>query len=258
MMSELTVIEAILLGLVQGLGEFLPISSSGHLALLQHFFGIEGDSVLLFAVLLHLGTLISVFIIYWKDIGRMIIEFVLTIKDIFSGKGINMYRSLDRVLMILVIIGTIPTAIIGIVFKDTFESLYLSLFAIGIGLIFTGTILFVADIFAGRIVDKLNSSTKKNGLTRSRNSINESSIDFDNASFGRPYNNIKWWYAIIVGIMQGIAIAPGVSRSGSTLFGALITGIDRKMAVKFAFLLSIPAILGSVILEGKDAISAGV
>ena len=101
--------EAIILGLVQGLAEFLPISSSGHLALLQQWFGIQEDKVLLFAVLLHVGTLISVFIVYWRDIAELIVELFLTIKDLCTGKGLRLQERPVRKLGIMIIVATIPT-----------------------------------------------------------------------------------------------------------------------------------------------------
>lgn len=212
----MTVLQAIILGLVQGLAEFLPISSSGHLAILQYFFGIEGESVLVFTVLMHLGTLISVCIVYAKDIWALIKELCATIKDICTGKGPQINKNETRRLGFMIIVATIPTAIIGILFEDFFDSLYASLVAIGLGLIFTGTIMFLSE------------------------------------KFGSGRHNVmqmKWRTAIFVGIMQGIAICPGVSRSGSTLVGGLTGGLKREFAVKFAFLISIPTILGSIILE---------
>ena len=192
----MTYFEATVLGLVQGLAEFLPISSSGHLALLQNWFGIDETKVLLFTVLLHVGTLISVFIMYWKD-----------------------------KLGVMIIVTTIPTAIIGFLFNDFFDSLYTSVIPIGVGLIITGFLLVFAE--------------KKGESDR-----------------GIKQMNLK--NAIFIGTVQGIAICPGISRSGSTLFGSLICNLDRKFAVKFVFLISIPSILGSAILEAPAAIEAGV
>ncbi len=224
-METLSMFQAIILGLVQGLGEFLPISSSGHLALLQYFFGIEGESVLLFSVLLHLGTLISIFIVYWKDIKDLCIEFFAFIKDIFTGKGFRINANPTRKLGILIIIATIPTGIIGLVFNDLFAGFYGSPIAVGIGLLITGTILFVAERMGGG---------------------------------KREAEQMPFKSAVFVGLMQGFAIAPGISRSGSTLFGGLTTKLKREFAVKFAFLISIPSILGSVILETPKAVSAGI
>ena len=221
----MTYFEATILGLVQGLAEFLPISSSGHLALLQNWFNIDETKVLLFTVLLHVGTLISVFIVYWTDIWELIKELVLTIKDLCTGKGLRMEERPVRKLGVMIIVATIPTAIIGFAFSDFFDSLYTSVLPIGIGLIITGFLL----VFAERI---------------------------GNSNRGIKEMNIR--NALFVGLVQGIAICPGISRSGSTLFGSLVCNLDRKFAVKFVFLISIPSILGSAILEAPAAIEAGV
>lgn len=216
--------EAVILGLVQGLAEFLPISSSGHLALLQQWFGIREDNVLLFTVLLHVGTLISVFFIYWKDIWELIVELCLTIKDLCTGKGLRLEERPVRKLGVMIIVATIPTGIIGVLFGDFFDSLYTSVIPIGIGLIITGFLLIFAE--------KMGEGNR--GIQQ---------MNFRNAIF--------------VGLVQGVAICPGISRSGSTLFGSLLCNLDRKFAVKFVFLISIPSILGSAVLEAPDAIKAG-
>ena len=216
--------EAIILGLVQGLAEFLPISSSGHLALLQQWFGIQEDKVLLFAVLLHVGTLISVFIVYWRDIAELIVELFLTIKDLCTGKGLRLQERPVRKLGIMIIVATIPTGIIGILFNDLFDSLYNSKIPIGIGLIITGFLLVMAE--------RMGASNR--GIEQ---------MNFRNALF--------------IGTVQGIAICPGISRSGSTLFGSLICNLDRKFAVKFVFLISIPSILGSAVMEAPAALESG-
>lgn len=218
-------IEAIILGLVQGLAEFLPVSSSGHLALLQYFFEIEGDKVLFFTVLLHVGTLVSVFVIYWRDIWELLVELVLTVKDLCTGKGLRLAERPIRKLGVMIIVATIPTALIGLLFNDFFNGLYLSLVSIGIGFLITGFLMFFAE--------RIGSSSK--GIER---------MNFRNAVF--------------IGLLQGIAICPGISRSGSTLVGGLVTGLKREFAVKFAFLISIPSILGSVVLELPSAIKAGI
>lgn len=217
--------EAVILGLIQGLAEFLPISSSGHLALMQQWFGIEEDKVLLFAVLLHVGTLVSVFIVYWKDVWELIKELGLTIRDIFTGRGLRIQERPTRKLGVMIIVATIPTGIIGILFNDFFNSLYNSVIPIGIGLIITGFLLILAERMgsASRGIQKMN------------------------------YRN-----ALFIGTVQGIAICPGISRSGSTLFGSLMCNLDRKFAVKFVFLISIPSILGSAVMEAPAAIQSGL
>lgn len=221
----MTYLEAVILGLVQGLAEFLPISSSGHLALLQQWFGIEEDKVLLFAVLLHVGTLISVFIVYWKDIWELIVELCLTIKDICTGKGLRLDERPVRKLGVMIIVATIPTGLIGILFNDLFDSLYTSVLPIGIGLMVTGLLLTLAE----------RMGTSKRGIKQMN------------------YRN-----AVFIGIVQGIAICPGISRSGSTLFGSLVCNLNREFAVKYVFLISIPSILGSAVLEAPAALEAGL
>ena len=218
-------LESIVLGLVQGLAEFLPISSSGHLALLQQWFGIEEDKVLLFAVLLHVGTLISVLIVYWKDVWELIVELGLTIKDIFTGKGLRLNERPVRKLGVMIIVATIPTGLIGVLFNDFFNGLYNSVIPIGVGLIITGFLLVIAE----RMGDS-----------------------------NRGIKQMNYRNALFVGVVQGIAICPGISRSGSTLFGSLICNLDRNFAVKFVFLISIPSILGSAVMEAPAAIEAGM
>ncbi len=219
----MTYIQAIILGAVQGLAEFLPISSSGHLALLQNIFGIE--EVLFFAVMLHFGTLISLFIVYWKEIWELVVELFLTIKDVCTGKGLKLEERPIRKLGVMIIVTTIVTGVIGILFEDAFNALYASCVAIGVCLIITGVLMY----FSERI--------GKNNRTLER----------------MNYRN-----SIFIGVMQGLAICPGISRSGSTLVGGLTCGFKRDFAVKYAFLISIPVILGSFILELKDALSVGI
>ena len=220
----MTIFQAIILGLVQGLAEFLPISSSGHLAVLEYFFKINADNVLLFAVLLHFGTLISIFAVYYKDIYELILELGATLKDLFTGKGLQINKNDYRKLGILIVIATIPTGFFGIVFKDSFSGLYNSMLFIGIGFIITSILLFTVQ------------------------------------RFGKERKDIKsmtLWDGFLVGLFQSVAIAPGISRSGATITGSLFSGAKREVAVRFAFLISIPSILGALIIEGKDAFSGG-
>ncbi len=224
----MTYFESFVLGLVQGLAEFLPISSSGHLAILENFFQIDGDKVLPFAVLLHLGTLFSVFFVYWKDIVELILELGRTISDLFKGKGLRLDSSPVRRMGAMIIVATIPTGIIGILFNDIFSAMYLSLAWVALGLFITGFLLFGAE---------KRSSQKK--------STHEE-------------EGIKTSHALMIGVFQGIAIWPGISRSGSTLVGGLLSNLERNVAIKFAFLISIPSILGSVVLEAPAAFQEGM
>ena len=221
----MTYLQAIILGLVQGLAEFLPISSSGHLAILEYFFGIKEDAVLLYAVLLHFGTLLAVFVCFWKDIVELVKELFLTIADLVKGRGLRLDERPVRKLGVMIILSCIPTAIIGVLFGDVFEGLYSKPLAIAIMFIITGIMLIIAE----------NLGTGS-----------------------RTIENMNVRNALFIGIVQGIAIIPGISRSGSTLFSSLLVKLDRAFAVKYVFLISIPTILGSVILELPDGIEAGL
>lgn len=191
-------LKVIMLGIVQGLTEFLPISSSGHLLLGRKLLGLS-DAGLLLDTMLHLGTLIAVVVVFWKDIVYMI-------QNPFSK------------LSLLIVTGTIPTIIIGFTFMDFFEEIALSGLTVGWGFLITGTLLWVAD------------NMKAKGT--------------------KDISEISFKDALIVGTLQGAAIFPAVSRSGSTIAGALFRGINRQSAARFSFLLSLPAIIGAVILQG--------
>lgn len=200
----MNLIQAILLGIVQGVTEFLPISSSGHLVLMQKIFGIT-EPTLIFDTSVHLGTLFAVFVVFKDDI-------------------IGLLKKPFQKLTWLLLAGTIPTAIIGILFKDTFEQMFHSGSTLGFEFLITGVIL-------------LWSGMMKSGHKR----VKETSY-FD---------------AVFIGIMQGIAIMPAISRSGLTISGALFRKLDRDFAAKFSFLLSIPAIIGATVFQIKDIVEIG-
>ena len=220
----MTYFQAVILGLVQGLSEFLPISSSGHLAILENFFGIK-ENLLFFAVMLHFGTLLAVFVAFWKDIWELIQELILTIKDLIGRKGLRLDERPVRKLGVMIIVSCIPTAIIGFAFGDIFEGLYSKPIAIAIMFVITGILLILAETYGGG---------------------------------NRNINDLNYRNSLFIGLIQGIAIIPGISRSGSTLFSSLLCKLDRDFAVKFVFLISIPTILGSLILELPDGIKEGV
>ncbi len=220
----MNIIKAIILGIVQGLTEFLPVSSSGHLAVVQHLLKVPEDRILFLTVLLHFGTLLSVFFIYSKDIIMITVEFAKMLFELITGKGLrvnNEYRTLG----IMIIVATIPTGLMGILFKDVFASFYSSTLIIGISLLITGTLLWFAE--------KANSGK-------------------------RNIKSMRWYDAAIVGIFQGFAITPGISRSGSTIVGSLFRGFNKELATRFSFLISIPAILGATVFEVKDAMAMGL
>jgi undecaprenyl-diphosphatase len=213
------------LGLVQGIAEFLPISSSGHLSLIQNFFGVKTaeDGNLFFDVLLHLGTLISVFIVYWTDIVDMIREFFLGIADL-CRPGKKTSPPPARRLVMLVIIGTLPLFLI-LPFKDAIEGLYSNTYFIGFALLVTGTLLYIADRLSR------GKKTEKNATIAD---------------------------ALVVGVGQALATVPGLSRSGTTIAAGMLRGYDRTFAVRYSFLLSLPAVIGANILSLKGAIAGGI
>lgn len=221
---RVTVIEAIILGIVQGLTEFLPVSSSGHLAVFQHLFGMQEDRILFLTVLLHLGTLLSIFYVYSKDIGLIIIEFIKMIFEVIKGKGLRVSNE-HRKLGIMIIVATIPTGLMGIFLNDVFTSFYSSTLIIGFAFLITGALLWFAE-----------------GVNIGKRNIND----------------MRWYDAAIVGIFQGLAITPGISRSGSTIVGSLFRGFNKELATKFSFLISIPTISGAIILEMKHALEIGL
>jgi undecaprenyl-diphosphatase len=218
----LTFFQAIILGIFQGITEFLPISSSGHLVVLQHFFGIK-EGNLFFTEMLHFGTLISIFIVYFSDIIKIIVEFFKMLGNGIKNRKFKITNSYQK-LALLIIVGSIPTAIIGILFGDIFEKLYSSLIPISIAFIMTGFLLWFVD--------------KK-------------------AKENKRIKNVSYLDAIIIGVFQGIAITPGISRSGSTIAGGLFRGLNRKLATEFSFLLALPATFGAAILGIRDAVATG-
>jgi len=225
--SALSWLSAFFLGLVQGIAEFLPISSSGHLAILQNFFKLENieESHLFFDVLLHLGTLISVCIVYRKDIMEMLRALVglFQKKDVDGGRPVVQNDEKLR-LALMIVIATLPLLVIVFI-KDYIEQLTGRSGFIGLMLVLTGCLLFVSDKLA-----QGNKAERKMTV-----------VD-----------------ALVVGVSQAIATIPGLSRSGVTITAGLCTGFSREFAVRFSFLISIPAIIGANLISIVGAIKAGV
>ena len=207
----MSVLSAIVLGVIQGLTEFLPVSSSGHLVLFQKIFGIE-EPALLFDTMLHVGTLAAVFAVLWKDIWAIL-------------------RKLFQPLTAYLIIATIPTVIFALAFRAPIEKLFETGQFLGICFLITSALLAAAELLSRR------AATGGGGLKKP--------------------GEMNWLDALVVGIMQAVAIVPGVSRSGATLSGALSRGLNRDFAARFSFLLSIPAILGAAVFQLKDVIKGG-
>ena len=225
--------KAVLLGLIQGLTEFLPVSSSGHLVLIKGVLGLDMQSGgMFFDVMLHLGTLLAIFVAFWNDIWHMIKEGFALLGDCFVNLGRfaqnctgagkryrHVVRSSYRKFVVLIIVSTIPTGILGILLSDVVELANGMMIVPSICLFITALFLFVAD----RVEDQ-----------------------------NKKPREIGYGSAAFVGLTQGLATLPGISRSGTTITACLLCGFDRKFAVKYSFIMSIPAVLGAVLLELKD------
>lgn len=214
---------SVLMGALQGVAEFLPISSSGHLAMFQYFFGVENPegTDLLFTVLLHFGTLVSVCVYYWRDILDMIGQFFGGIAGLFSRGGTRAARPGEGLRMILmIVVGTLPLFLV-LPIKDRVEAAFGNILFVSVALIATGFLLFFADRSA-------------KGRKTARNATMKD--------------------ALLVGCAQAVGTLPGISRAGSTISAGMLRGFDRTFAVRFSFLLSLPAVFGANLLELADVV----
>ena len=219
----MTYLSSFLLGLVQGLAEFLPISSSGHLSIAQNLLGLNTEIPEFFDVLLHLGTLVAVFVAYWRDICDLVAELIRGVGDLVHGTTPRQVPPARR-LILLIIVGTLPLFILLPIHKQV-QALSNNMVFIGAALVVTGFLLFACDL------------VRKGKKTERTATIAD---------------------VLVVGLGQAIATMPGISRSGMTIATGCVMGFERKFAVRFSFLLSIPAVLGANILSLKDALDAGI
>ncbi|MEE0859760.1 MAG: undecaprenyl-diphosphate phosphatase [Acutalibacteraceae bacterium] len=245
----MNVFDAIIQGIVQGLTEFLPVSSSGHLAISQHILGVD-EGNLFFNVMLHVGTLLAVIVVYYKLIGRLFVAFAKMVRDIVTGKYRWSKMDEDQNLVVMLVVGLIPLFLLflplpfsgGLTARDLAEiwsgnSGYL--IVVGISLIITSVLLIIGSC-ANKLTEK---SYKARGIARKRGA-------------GRLHLNVI--DAISIGIAQLFAaIFPGISRSGSTLAVGELRGINKQKSLDYAFVLGIPSIIAAALLEGNDAIKAG-
>lgn len=192
----MSIIEAVILGIIQGFSEFLPISSSGHLAVGKHFFGID-EGGMTFVIVVHLGTLLPVLLIFRKDIWSIL-------------------RRPFQKLTALLIVGTLPAVVVALFFSDFVETMFTTINVVAVCFIVTGIVLMLSD--------KISKNT-------------------------RTMEGMGFKDALLIGCAQGVAVMPGISRSGSTITASLARGLNRESAARFAFLMSIPAILGAAVLE---------
>lgn len=218
MAGELSILEAILLGLVQGLTEWLPVSSSGHLVLAHEVAGVD-PSVFL-DLLLHVGTLAVILVFYRETVVDVLRALASAPRAHREGDTLASvwWEDPDRRLGVLVVAGSVPTALVGFTFEETFVAMFSSTLAVGIALLVTGTWLFLSRF------------APEHGLVQPGLAA-----------------------ALLIGLAQGVAIVPGISRSGATIGAALLLGIAREEAVRFSFLLSVPAILGATVLQADAA-----
>lgn len=231
----MTVIQGILLGILQGIAEFLPISSSGHLAVVQKLFSLE-EVPLLFDIMLHLATLLAVVLYFRKKIWTLLCVFGRLIARRPAPKTVNEDDLLcgtearGRMTILAVIITTVVTGAIGVFTSKLIPDMPVKVTCAGF--IVTAILLVVSSI-----IERRNSSAVKNSAEKN--------------------DGIKWYQAIVIGVMQGIGTLPGISRSGSTIAGSQLCGVNRAAAGEYSFIVSIPAILGAFLLELKDFAEVG-
>ena len=222
----MSIFSAILQAIVQGLTEFLPVSSSGHLSLVQHFTGVSAENATFLTAVMHLGTLVAVFIAFWGTLSKLIVEFFLLLRDLFTGRFKWSAMSGYRRMILMLFIALIPLLLVY-PFKDKYDALVSqgNLFFLGACFLLTSLVLYLSE--------KCPRGKKGPKQMTAGN-------------------------AVTVGVAQCVAILPGVSRSGSTLAASMMCGMTKKFAVEFSFILGIPAILGGGLVEVKDAVSAGL
>ncbi len=216
--------QAIILGLVQGLTEFLPVSSSGHLVIFSRLLGVNGEGFLDFTVTVHLATVIATIVVFWKVIWDLL-------KGFFKFKWNDETDYICKILVSL-----IPVMLVGFLLKDWVDGLFSgSLHQVGFALCFTAALLILSD-YLGR-----------------------SSSQAERADKSHPRNGISWWQAFVVGIAQAVAVVPGISRSGSTIATGLLCGVERKGMAQFSFLMVLIPILGEQLLDiAKGLMVSGV
>lgn len=215
-------LQALLLGLVQGLTEFLPVSSSGHLMIARDILGIETEGFMDFTVTVHFATVLSTVIVFWKEIVRLL-------------SGFFRFRYNDETDYVLkVVVSMVPIAIVGLLFKDKVEALFGdNLSTVAVCLIATAVLLCLSDVFGRR---------KKE--------------ETPEGSAGEARNGISWWQAFVVGLSQAVAVAPGLSRSGTTIATGLLCGVKRSVMAQFSFLMVLVPIIGEQCLDILKGFSA--
>lgn len=225
-------LQALLLGLVQGLTEFLPVSSSGHLMIVRELLGVDSEGFLDFTVTVHLATVLSTIIVFWKPICKLL-------------AGLFKFKYNDETDYIFkLVVSMVPVALVGFLFKDKVESLFGdSLTTVAVCLIITAVLLFLSDVFG-------------NGSVRKRISkVPTAAVGEPAEPIAGARNGINFWQAFVVGIGQALAVAPGLSRSGTTIATGLLCGVKRSVMAQFSFLMVLVPILGEQFLDIMKAVS---
>ena len=226
--------EAIILGLVQGLTEFLPVSSSGHLIIGKELLGVEAADDLVFEVLVHAATVLSTIVVFRKQLWSLI-------------RGFFRFRYNDQTDYVLKIcVSMIPVFIVGVFFKDFVEGLFQSVFVVGIALMCTAVLLFLSDMASGSLFGKGGRSTGA-GVSSAESGGSAGHVSLSERKGYR--NGISYWQAFVVGLGQALAVVPGLSRSGTTISTGLLCGVRRDVMAQFSFLMVMIPILGESFLQ---------
>ena len=212
------ILDSLILGALQGITEFLPVSSSGHLVLVEHFLGLEVGALKSFDVVVHMGTLLAIVIYFWRDLLGILIG----LKNLVLGKAKKEDPYLK--LLLFMIIGTVPAVIVGMTLEDKIDMTFRSVSSVGMAMLVVAILFVAAENFY---------------------------------KHGKKHDTVdKWWQALTIGLAQSVALIPGISRSGITIATGLFSGIKRDAAARFSFLLGIPAMLGAgiwTLMKGTES-----
>lgn len=216
-------LQALLLGIVQGLTEFLPVSSSGHLMIVKELLGVDGDGFLDFTVTVHLATVLSTVIVFWKPICKLLAGLF---KFSYNDETDYVFK---------IVVSMVPIAVVGLLFKDQVEALFGdNLFTVAVCLIITAILLYLSDV-SGRMASRRD-------VDAARPSVR---------------NGISYWQALVVGLSQALAVAPGLSRSGTTIATGLLCGVKREVMAQFSFLMVLVPIVGEQLLDLVKCVTGG-
>jgi undecaprenyl-diphosphatase len=235
----MSLLQALILGIVQGATEYIPVSSSAHLVLVPWLFGWP-DASFTFEVLVQWGTLVGVFIFFWQDIWAIVVGVV---RALLKGRPLETFEAR---LGWLVVVATIPAVVLGLLFKDYFEAAFAAPVFAGSLLILTAAILVIAERYGPAVGSALENAPSSPGAAYT-----------GRKKPARELKSLTWLDAVVIGLWQAAALLPGISRSGATISGAVLRQFDRPTAARFSFLMSIPSLLGAGLVASKDLLESG-